>query len=84
MKDMVSEKRAKPFENCRELFLELAAFYGGVVRTTYPCKWVMDDFKTHAVCTLEIESKITQSLFVTKEIHFAWKKGVDRLDSLII
>ena len=84
MKDMLTEKQSRRFEDCRELFLEMAAFYGCVVIKTYPCKWIMEDFKTHAVCTLEIESELTKSLFVTKEIYFAWKKSVDRLDSLII
>ena len=84
MKDMVSEKQAELFEDCRELFLEMAAFYGGVVRKTYSCKWIMKDMKIQAICKLEIDSKLKLSLFVSNKIHLAWKNGVDQLDSLII
>ncbi len=84
MKDMVLEKQEEPFEDCRELFLEMAAFYGRVVSKYNSCKWLMRDMKTHSICKLEIESKRKLSLSMLNEIHLAWKNGVDRLDSLVI
>lgn len=84
IKDMVLEKQGEPFDDCRELFLEMAAFYGRVVSKYNSCKWLMRDMKTHFICKLEIESKRKLSLSMLNEIHLAWKNGVDRLNSLII
>ncbi|MDW2797642.1 hypothetical protein RZO55_08645 [Clostridium boliviensis] len=84
MKNMLTEKLSKPFEDCRDPFLEMAAFYECVVRKTYPCKWIMKDMKTHIICKLEIDSKLKLPIFVPNEIYLAWKNGVDQLNSLII
>ncbi|MDW2797640.1 hypothetical protein RZO55_08635 [Clostridium boliviensis] len=93
IKDMLLKQQGKTFDDCRELFLEMAAFYGCVVRKDYPYKWLMSDVRTHKVCTLEIDPKqapswfaITRkiSLFITNDIHLAWKNGVEKLDSLIL
>ena len=93
IKDMVLRQQVETFDDCRELFLEMAAFYGCLVRKNYPYKWIMNDVRTHKVCTLEIDSKQAPSwlvitgkisLFVTNDIHLAWKNGVDKLDTLII
>ncbi|MDW2797438.1 hypothetical protein RZO55_07595 [Clostridium boliviensis] len=84
IKKMILEKQGESFENCRDLILELSAFYGCVLKKRHRCIWVMHNCRTHFTCTLDSSSKTIPSRYVHNDIHVAWKNGVDRLDSLII
>ncbi|MDW2797639.1 hypothetical protein RZO55_08630 [Clostridium boliviensis] len=92
-KDILSRQQGKTFDDCRELFLEMSAFYGNLIKRTYPYEWIMKDIRTHKVCKLEINFKLApswlvitrkSSLLVTSCIHIAWRDGIDKLDTLLI
>ncbi len=82
IKKIILENQGEPFENCRDLMLELSAFYGCVLKKSYRCIWVMHNCRTHFTCTLDSRSIPSRSIH--NDIHMAWKNGVDGLDSLII
>ncbi|MGC6176254.1 hypothetical protein [Lacrimispora sp. 38-1] len=84
IKKILLEKQEEPFEKCRDMILELSAFYGCVLKKSHKCKWVMHNCRTHFTCTLDFNSKSIPSLYVHNDIHMAWKNGGDKLDSLII
>lgn len=83
MKKIVLEKQGESFEHCRDIILELSAFYGSVLENSHKCKWVMHNYRTHFTCTLNFYSKSGPSLSLHNDIYMAWK-DVDKLDCLIM
>lgn len=69
--------KEKPFEEVRNLLLELSALFGAVVNQYYSCQWSLnDDFCLS--CSLEFSNleKENNKMFVIKTLFLGWREEI--------